>query len=118
MSDKVINLITENDWAELKEKILHESEIIIFKYSPICTVSFVMEKQFDKWFDQIQSDSKLIVAKVNVIKERPLSRQIADELKIRHQSPQAIWLQKDGRVKWHGSHHNIDVEELSDNLAR
>ena len=114
---KVLNLKESADWEKLKSELLAESEIIIFKHSPRCGVSLFIEREFDAWFKNLKADNKPIVAKINVISERPLSQKIAQELEIRHESPQAIWIDKSGKVKWHASHHSIDKSELTEILS-
>jgi bacillithiol system protein YtxJ len=50
---------------------------------------------------------------IDVVTQRSLSMAIAEELNVRHESPQLIML-LDGRVMAHGSHHRVSettVEE-------
>ena len=89
---------------------------LLFKFSPFCGVSFSVEKKFDKWIDELPEEINLSYAKLNVITSRVLSREIAEELQIAHESPQLIWFDKEGNVKWHGSHHSITEDELNSNL--
>jgi len=49
---------------------------------------------------------------VDVIAQRPLSREIAARLGIRHESPQVIVL-RNGAVAWHGSHSDVSAEALA-----
>ena len=107
---------SETDWQKLKENKIGET--LLFKYSPMCGVSFSVERKFDKWLDEISESENLNCAKVNVITSRALSREIAVELNVPHESPQVIWLNKEGAVKWHASHHNITEEELNSNLRK
>ena len=50
------------------------------------------------------------------IYSRSLSRRIAKDLKIAHESPQIIWLDKEMKVKFHASHYDINEEELNKHL--
>jgi bacillithiol system protein YtxJ len=102
------------DWQQLKEN--HSSETLIFKYSPMCGVSFNVERKFNNWLENLPEDKNLTCAKVNVITARALSREIAAELNITHESPQLIWLDEEGKVKWHASHYDINEDELNSNL--
>lgn len=109
--------ITEpSEWTELKKNFSGQNELIIFKYSPICPISKRVENHFDKWYAENKDKSGLELLKINVIKERPLSNYIAEELKIKHESPQAIWLDKNLNIKWYASHMSIDEKTLSSNL--
>ena len=49
---------------------------------------------------------------VDVIAQRPLSREIAARLGIRHESPQAI-LFRQGAAAWHASHDAVTAEALA-----
>jgi monothiol bacilliredoxin len=102
------------DWQQLKENL--NSEILIFKYSPMCGVSFSVERKFNNWLENLPGDEDLICARLNVITARALSREIAEELGITHESPQLIWLDHEGKVKWHASHYDITEDELNTNL--
>ena len=114
---KIEELKTRNDWEEFKSKASEESELIIFKFSPVCGVSFYVENIFQKWADELQESSKLRLSKVNVISARNLSRQIASELNVNHESPQVIWLKTDLSVKWKASHYEIKKVELDGNIS-
>ena len=109
---KINELKDINDWEEFKTKASRGKELIIFKFSPVCGVSFYAEKIFQKWADELHESSRVILSKVNVITARQLSRQIARELDVNHESPQVIWLRKDLSVKWNASHYEIKEAEM------
>ena len=46
-----------------------------------------------------------------------MSQQIAKELNVMHQSPQAIWLAGSNEVKWDASHYEISDSKLDELLA-
>ncbi|HSB70340.1 MAG TPA: monothiol bacilliredoxin BrxC family protein [Candidatus Methylomirabilis sp.] len=54
---------------------------------------------------------------VDVLSQRPLSRRIAADLGIRHESPQAILLRA-GRPLWHASHYDVTADALAKEVAR
>ena len=114
---KVTELSSAGDWENVKEKHDGATEIIIFKISPICTVSLVAERIFDMWFSQLPDDTKLLGLKIDVIKSRELSQKIAREFEIIHESPQIIWLDKSLNAKWHDSHHRINEKSLKSHLS-
>ena len=107
-------IFTPEEWTNVKEN--KTDELIIFKYSPICSISSSVEEDFDNWLSQLPKDKNISCVKVNVIDSRPLSRQIADELNVFHQSPQVIWLTNDKKVKWSASHYDISINSLSKNI--
>jgi len=53
---------------------------------------------------------------VDVIRDQPLSREIASDLQVRHESPQVI-LVKAGVAQWHASHYDVTREELEEQLS-
>ncbi len=103
------------EWDKLRSDT-KDSELIIFKYSPYCSISASVEEDFDQWVKSLPGNPKLNFIKINVISERPLSQKIANDLKILHQSPQLIWLDKNHSLKWTASHYQITVKELSSRL--
>jgi len=104
---------SSEDWKNVKGD---EKETLLFKYSPVCGISYGVERKFNKWLEELSDKNSLNYARLNVITSRSLSREIADELNVRHESPQLIWLTEDGKVKWHASHYSITENELNSNL--
>ncbi len=115
-NNKVANLKSVEDWDEFKNHSTTETEKIIFKYSTRCPVSFTAEKVFDSWVKSLPEDLNLKISKVNVITARPLSRYLESELNVRHESPQILWLDGKGKVKWFASHYDITSEALENQL--
>lgn len=114
---KEFNLVENvDDWKRFKS-FNNGNEKIIFKFSPICPVSFMAEKKFDNWLNNLEEDVKLDVVKVDVINSRSLSKVIADDFNIRHESPQIIWIDKKGKVKWDASHYSITKGALEEKLT-
>ena len=103
------------EWDNIKTGST-DSELIIFKYSPYCSISASVEEDFDQWVKSLSGEPKINFIKINVISERSLSQKIASDLKILHQSPQLIWLDKNQDIKWTASHYKITSKELSSKL--
>jgi bacillithiol system protein YtxJ len=59
-----------------------------------------------------QEHPEVPVYLVDVIRQRPLSREIAAHLGIQHESPQAILI-RGGAVGWHASHYEVTAEALA-----
>lgn len=87
----------------------------LFKYSPLCMTSYMIEKNFDAWIEN-QDSSKLSIYKINVVSDRVVSQKVEEKLRIAHQSPQLIILNSDGEVVWHGSHGKINEKKLDEIL--
>ncbi len=106
---------TVGDWEEFKKLTGKGNELIIFKHSPFCPTSGYVESEFDQWCKNLNGRS-IVVGKVNVITAKKASNAIAAELNVRHESPQVIWLDEEGNVKWHASHYDIYDEMLDAHL--
>lgn len=86
---------------------------IIYKHSTRCATSFFALKNVQRLSKEMKKKADFYM--VDVIGERKVSFQIAEDLGVRHESPQLIIL-KDGEVSWHGSHHRVNVEALEANI--
>ena len=109
---QIHKLRTQKDWEDLKQQDIPDTGCILFKFSPICPISKRIESSFDSWYEQLAADKAPLCMKIDVLGARPLSQQLARELDIRHESPQAIWLTADLQVCWHASHQGINSEAL------
>ena len=112
------NIKTLNEYNTFLNNQESDSDILLLKISSRCTVSFVVQKIFELWFKGIDEESKLRCGIVDVISSREVSNQIAKDFSIKHESPQAIWLSSDKKVKWSESHHRISAEALQSCLAQ
>lgn len=104
------------DWEQIKQGAWPSCGVIIFKFSPICPISRGVEQKFDAWFKALPDTTELTCVKVDVVGDRPLSQYLARELRITHESPQAIWLTAQGIARWHASHRAITNEALDTQL--
>ncbi|EHQ89320.1 bacillithiol system redox-active protein YtxJ [Desulfosporosinus youngiae] len=89
------------------EEILEEShrrKIIIFKHSTACPVSARAWQEVEDFIRE--STDEILVAMIKVIESRPVSNQAADNLGVKHQSPQALLISKQ-KVLWHASHQTV-----------
>lgn len=86
---------------------------VLFKHSATCSISIGVKREYDAFVQQYPHVSTRLVV---VQQERPLSNAIADLLRVRHESPQAIVV-KDGQVVWHASHHRITAERMGAAVA-
>lgn len=112
----ILSLGDYSRWEQLKLESLGKKEIVLFKFSTRCGLSFDVEQTITEWYNDLEND-EVLLAKVDVIGCRQLSNHLADEFNIRHESPQAIWLDKDQNVKWHGSHFKVSKKNLSAQLV-
>jgi thioredoxin 1 len=87
--------------------------VLLYKHSPSCGVSATARRDVERFAD---AHPDVPVVEVDVIRDRGLSRQLAEELRVRHESPQAILL-RDGAVAWHGSHWDVRRDVLAGAVA-
>jgi len=113
---EVINLSDKKEWKELIKNSSNDYELIIYKHSPICGLSHSVDIILGDWCKVHSDNNHIKVLKVDVILTKSLSRRIAKDLKIVHESPQLIWLDKEMKVKFHASHYDINEEELNKHL--
>jgi len=114
--DKVKELKSIEEWNQLKNESQSKSDMVIFKYSPYCSISAFAEENFNSWISSLSDREDLRIIKVNVVSERPVSQQIAKDLKVVHESPQLIWVDTNLSVKWNATHYNITETALNDKI--
>lgn len=110
---EMIKLDSLEMWEELKKDVSSEKELLVFKYSPVCPISSVVNGDLKLWISALPEVSKLICARLNVIESKEVSLKIAADLNIKHESPQLIWLTGGLHVKWFGSHYDITKSKLT-----
>ncbi len=109
-------LSDKKEWGELIKNSANDYEIIIYKHSPICGLSHSVDIIVDDWYKVHRDNNNIKMLKVNVVFSKSLSRRIAMDLEIVHESPQIIWLDREMKVKFHASHYDINEEELNKHL--
>lgn len=107
------NKLSDIDEFQSILKRSNEKPQLIYKHSPSCSVSFLSKQDLDANTKKLAELADLHI--VNVIGYRELSRGIASELNIRHESPQVL-LVKNGEVVWHGSHWQVNSGEVYSKL--
>lgn len=104
MSNQMRDLADEGALDEVRQAEL----AIIYKHSPICPVSWSAQREVTRFVEHNPSAQVYVV---NVVQDRALSRQLADDLGVRHESPQVILMQS-GDARNHASHHEITAQLL------
>lgn len=119
--NSVKNAFSGSDTSEIWEIITDPSQIdsiiepskekpqLIYKHSHRCSVCFVSKGDLEMAADDIKEHADMHF--VNVVRSRDASNKIASKLDVRHESPQAILIDK-GEVVWHGSHGSIDADAV------
>jgi len=103
-------ITTVQEWQQLLEKS-NEKQIIMFKHSTTCPVSASALEEYDEYLSK-QPNSDVDYYLVKVIESRPVSNQIAEDLNVKHASPQII-LFKDQKSIWNTSHWSITTKHIT-----
>jgi len=96
-----IDFFQEEQWQDLLDQSMNES-VFLFKHSTRCGVSSMVLSRFEKQMRERNKNYYFL----NILRNRDLSNWIADELNIRHESPQLIVL-KEAKVIAYDSHYNL-----------
>ena len=105
-------------WQKLWEqsKAADAPAVLIFKRSQICPTSHFAEGIFNHYISSLKEAPNLKIYSVDVIAARPVSRQIAADTGIEHESPQALLIKGDRKVAWNASHGDIDEDALKQHV--
>ena len=76
--------------------------VFIYKHSTRCSVSLFAMKRLNL----VEVNRQETWVYLDVVAQRPLSLALAEELNVRHESPQLL-LVANGKVLAHGSHHEV-----------
>lgn len=96
-----IDLFHKEQWQDLLDSS-NDDSVFIFKHSTRCGISSVILNRFEK---QMREKNRSYYF-LNILANRELSNWIADELNIRHESPQLIVL-KGAKVIAYDSHYPL-----------
>jgi len=99
--------VSEDDFRRMLADSAH-GPVLLLKHSTSCPISAAARRAYVQFADTMP---EVACREVLVIEQRPLSRQIAEETGVAHQSPQVI-LFVNGQPVWHASHWNITIEAL------
>ncbi|QHT61763.1 bacillithiol system redox-active protein YtxJ [Paenibacillus lycopersici] len=80
--------------------------LVVFKHSTTCPVSANAYNEFANYLNSDAASEDTDYVLVKVIESRPVSNQIAEDVAVKHESPQII-LVKDKAKYWTASHWSI-----------
>ncbi|HJV44708.1 MAG TPA: bacillithiol system redox-active protein YtxJ [Bacillota bacterium] len=107
-------ITTIEEWNQLYGDS-YDQALLIFKHSTTCPISAEAYRQFQQYLDDNpRIDLQYLLVKV--IESRHVSNQIAADLNVRHESPQAI-LVEHKQPHWHASHRKITKQNLQNILG-
>ncbi|PQA93111.1 thioredoxin family protein [Chryseobacterium shigense] len=99
---------SSEDLAKAIEASYHH-KIAIFKHSTRCFISSTVLKNFEREIDSL--DHKPDLYYLDLLEHRLISNKIAEDLGIRHESPQLIIIE-DGKVVDSSSHEDISISQV------
>lgn len=103
-------ITTLDKWNEAYESST-EKPFILLKHSTACPVSASALEEYEAYLaDHPKQTIKYYLVKV--IESRPVSNQIADDLQVKHASPQMIYV-KDKAAYWNTSHWSVTAKHIS-----
>lgn len=107
-------LQSNEEWKQAMEKSV-KNPVILFKHSSTCPISANAYSELNTFSESAKEtiDYYFVVVSEN----RDISNQIAEETKIKHESPQ-IFLISNKEVIWHTSHSNITKESILEALKK
>jgi len=112
MADSSFRELTSlDDWNDARAAS-HDHPILIFKHSNACPTS----AQANGEMQTLATESDVPVYRVVVQTHRPVSNAIAEDLKVRHETPQAIVLDE-GAPAFDASHFSVTAEAIRDVLS-
>ena len=111
-SDTKINWehIHNMDELELAIVLSNERPVALFKHSTRCSISSMAKNRLERAWDFEEGQGPAMYF-LDLIAYRKVSNAIAEQLGVRHESPQIILL-KDEAVIYHSSHSAISIEAL------
>ena len=98
--------------ADLDEALERSSQrpIVIFKHSPTCGISAQAYESISEWLSVTSPGAEFFLLPVQA--SRALSIALAQKFNIRHESPQALVIDR-GEVVWHGSHFRATANSIA-----
>ena len=97
-----------NDFLDQSE----QNPLFVFKHSTTCPISAEALREFNQYLhEDPQRDVTYVLVKV--IESRPVSNQIATDVEVKHESPQAIIIHHK-QALWNASHWKITTKSIKE----
>lgn len=96
------------------EEPLAEGAHLVYKHSPTCGLS---ARAAGEIAVVQRARPEIPVYAVDVIHHQEVSRALALQLEVGHESPQ-VFVMRGGRVLWHASHHRVTADGILEALAQ
>ncbi len=90
-----------------------QKPVVIFKHSIRCSISAMAKGRLER----AQAPEGVDFYYLDLINNRGLSNQVADEFGVHHESPQILII-KDGQCIYDESHNGIDMQDIAHEAFR
>lgn len=114
MMERIPSLTTVDQWTAALDATASRP-LLVFKHSTRCPVSAGAHDELTGWVEDT-AGLTIDYALVYVVENRPVSDAVAGALGLKHESPQAILIDK-GKVQWHASHWSITYSAFEERLG-
>ncbi len=96
---------------EVEQLVAHSAQhpVIVFKHDTDCRISRAAYGEMQ----QITQD----VAIIDVAREKELSHEIAERMRVKHESPQVLVI-RDGHAVWSASHYDITHDAVAQAMVQ
>lgn len=101
---------TMDEWNSVLEQSA-ERPAVILKHSTTCPVSASALEEYDEYLGKSPNEN-IGYYLVKVIESRPVSNQIAEDLKVKHQSPQILYFKNKESI-WNTSHWSVTAKHMA-----
>jgi bacillithiol system protein YtxJ len=110
-----IELNSEEKLAEAKAAS-KSKPVVLFKHSTTCSISKTALNRLERnWKDEDLAGTKAYY--LDLLSHRNISREIADQFNVEHQSPQVLIIQNEKSV-YDTSHFDIDYTVIKKEIAK
>lgn len=103
-------ITTLEEWNTILNRSSERGQVVL-KHSTTCPVSANALAEFEAYLAKTPN-AEVDYTLVKVIESRPVSNQIAEDLNVKHESPQIIYV-KDKSKYWTASHWSVTTEHIS-----
>ncbi|MBJ6360136.1 bacillithiol system redox-active protein YtxJ [Paenibacillus sp. GCM10012307] len=103
-------ITTLEEWNDILEASAARGQVIL-KHSTTCPVSSNALHEFEQYLQDVPN-KEVDYTLVKVIESRPVSNKIAEDLSVKHESPQIIYV-KDKAKYWTTSHWSVTKAHIT-----
>jgi len=96
-------------WQEIYDKT-SERGAVVLKHSTTCPVSASALEEYEEYLAN-NPNQNVDYYLIKVIESRPISLQIAEDVNVKHASPQIIYL-KNKSSEWNTSHWSVTAKHI------